>query len=86
MQECKDEITAPRSSLDKKMKLQKKREHLTDCLEEILETKSQWEKLSLKNRNALSSSPSIDQPLGRGRSEYRLQPPPEKALRSLSSD
>ena len=82
MQECKDEITAPRISLDKKMKLQKKREHLTDCLKEILETKAQWESLSLKNRNALRY-PDLDQPL-RARSEYRLQPPLEKPLRSSS--
>ena len=73
-------MTEPRMSLNKRKRLHKKKETLTDCLREILETKSQWETLSLKNRYALSSSLSVEQPLVRGRSEHRrnrdeLQPP-----------
>ena len=67
-------------SLDKRKELKAKKKTLKESLQNIVETKTHWESLSVKNRHALSSSLSVEQPLARGSSDRgreieRLQVP-----------
>ena len=47
-------MVAPRLNLDKKVQLKKKRKNLTACVQDLMDTKSEWECLSSKNPYALS--------------------------------
>ena len=65
MQEIAEKMRIPRLTLYKKLQLKKEEANLLMDFSDLMETKSEWERLSLHNCNALSVPSSIEDSMKR---------------------